>query len=91
MVFIESKINDDLLFKDWIAQEEWKDPDWIILSKFTYGDNAFWTHSVLLYLDRLGDIKESVPTEIRPIIREKILEKLFEDNYLDNWRNLLIN
>ena len=81
---MESKINDELLFKDWIAQEEWKDPDWIILSKFTRGDNAFWTHSVLLFLDRLGDIKESVPTEIRPIIREKILEKLFEDNYLDN-------
>lgn len=84
MNLVESKIVDDLLFKDWIALEEWKDPDWIILSKFTYGDNAFWTHSVLLYLDRLGDIKESVPTEIRPIIREKILEKLFEDNYLDN-------
>ncbi len=81
---MESKIYDELSFKDWIAQEEWKDPDWIILSKFTHGDDTFWTHSVLLFLDRLGEIKESAPTKISPIIREIILEKLFEDYYLDN-------
>lgn len=51
---------EQLIFKDWIQLHEWNDPDWIILSRYTSGVDFFWTHSVLLYLDRMGDIEESV-------------------------------
>ncbi len=77
-------MKDELLFKDWIAKKEWEDPDWIIISRFTYGDDKFWTHSVLLFLDRIGDRNESVPYEIKPEIRKEILKRLFDDYYLDN-------
>jgi len=48
---------EQLIFKDWIQLHEWNDPDWIILSRYTSGVDFFWTHSVLLYLDRMGDIE----------------------------------
>ena len=81
---MESNMFDEFIFKDWIAQEEWRNPDWIILSRFTHGDDAFWTHSVLLFLDRIGDMNEGVPLKIKPIVREIVLEKLFENYYLNN-------
>ncbi len=55
----ESKY-EELIFKDWIQQKEWNDPDWIVLSRYTSGVDSFWTHSVLLYLDRMSDIEEGV-------------------------------
>ncbi|MBD3211671.1 MAG: hypothetical protein GF311_03610 [Candidatus Lokiarchaeota archaeon] len=84
MFKINPKSKDELLFRDWIAREEWNDMDWTILSRFTYGDDRFWTHSLLLYLDRLGNIESSVPDRLQTQIKEKILEKLFSDYYLDN-------
>ena len=62
---MKDKIYEELNFKDWIQLKEWNDPDWIILSKFTSGVDSFWTHSVLLHLDRMGDIEESVPKPIK--------------------------
>ncbi|KKM69315.1 hypothetical protein LCGC14_1452080 [marine sediment metagenome] len=28
---------DELIFKDWIQLQEWNDPDWIVLSRYTSG------------------------------------------------------
>ena len=75
---------EELIFKDWIQLQEWNDPDWIILSRYTSGIDYFWTHSVLLYLDRFGDIEKNVPNQIREVTQKTILELLFSDNYLDN-------
>ena len=75
---------EELIFKDWIQLQEWNDPDWIVLSRYTSGINFFWTHSVLLYLDRIGDIEKNLPDQIREITQNAILELLFSDNYLDN-------
>ena len=75
---------EQLIFKDWIQLQEWNDPDWIVLSRYTSGVDFFWTHSVLLYLDRMGDIEESVPNQIREITQKTILKSLFSDNYLNN-------
>ncbi len=75
---------EELIFKDWIQLQEWKDPDWIILSRHTSGKDYFWTHSVLLYLDRFGDIEKNVPNQILEVTQKAILELLFSDNYLDN-------
>ncbi|MCK4285072.1 MAG: hypothetical protein KAX18_02665, partial [Candidatus Lokiarchaeota archaeon] len=44
----------------WIQLQEWNDPDWIVLSRYTSGINFFWTHSVLLYLDRIDDRKKNM-------------------------------
>ncbi len=73
---------DELIFKDWIQLQEWNDPDWIVLSRYTSGKNFFWTHSVLLYLNRIGDIGKS--DQMSKITQKTILELLFSDNYLDN-------
>ena len=81
---MKDKIYEELNFKDWIQLKEWNDPDWIILSKFTSGVDSFWTHSVLLHLDRMGDIEESVPKPIKEFTQKTILKLLFSDNYLDN-------
>ncbi len=81
---MKDKIYEELNFKDWIQLKEWNDPDWIILSKFTLGVDSFWTHSVLLYLDRMGDIEESVPNPMKESIKKGILKLLFSENYLDN-------
>ena len=75
---------EDLTFKDWIQQQEWNDPDWILLSRYTFGKESFWTHSVLLYLDRIGEIEKSVPDQVCEITQKTILELLFSDYYLDN-------
>ncbi len=75
---------EDLTFKDWIQQQEWNDPDWIVLSRYTFGKDPFWTHSVLLYLDRIGEIEKSVPDQVCEITQKTILELLFSDYYLDN-------
>ncbi|MBA7662956.1 hypothetical protein ES703_70989 [subsurface metagenome] len=73
---------EELIFKDWIQLQEWNDPDWIVLSRYTSGINFFWTHSVLLYLDRIGDIEKS--DQIGKITQNAILELLFSDYYLNN-------
>ncbi len=73
---------EELIFKDWIQLQEWNDPDWIVLSRYTSWKNFFWTHSVLLYLDRIGDIGKS--DQISKITQNAILELLFSDYYLDN-------
>jgi len=73
---------EELIFKDWIQLQEWNDPDWVVLSRYTSGIDSFWTHSVLLYLDRIGDIERS--DQISKITRNAILELLFSDYYLDN-------
>jgi len=75
---------ENLTFKDWIQQQEWNDPDWIVLSRYTFGKEPFWTHSVLLYLDRIGEIEKSVPDQVCEITQKTILELLFSDYYLDN-------
>ena len=75
---------EELAFQDWIQLQEWNDPDWITLSLFTFGKDLFWTHSVLLYLDRIEDMEDSVPIELREAIKKKIFDLLFSDYYLDN-------
>ncbi len=50
---------EELIFKDWIQLQEWNNPDWIVLSRYTPGKNLFWTHFVLLYLDQIGDIEKT--------------------------------
>ena len=75
---------EELIFKDWIQLQEWNDPDWIVLSRYTSGKEYFWTHSVLLHLDRIGDIEKSIPNQMSEITQNTILELLFSNNYLDN-------
>ena len=81
---MKDKIYEELKFKDWIQLKEWNDPDWIILFQYTSGINLFWTHSVLLYLDRINDAEKSGPTHIRNVTQKEVLTLLFSDNYLDN-------
>ena len=79
---MKDKNYEELIFEDWIQLQEWNDPDWIVLSRYTSWNNFFWTHSVLLYLDRIGDIGKS--DQIDKITQNAILDLLFSDNYLDN-------
>ena len=74
----------DLAFQDWIQLHEWNNPDWITLSLFTFEKDLFWTHSVLLHLDRIEDMEESVPIELREAVKKYIFDLLFSDYYLDN-------
>ena len=40
---------EELIFKDWIQLQEWNDPDWIVLSRYTSG---IFYHDTFLRLQR---------------------------------------